>query len=202
MRRRNPRPRLRPGSGPGTLVPPRPFRCPRPAPARRPAAPEATPANTWTAPARAAYRKRLIELDAEIAEAESDADPGRIDRLRREHGLLTGEPSGVLGLGGRPRTGGDPAERARKAVTMRIRTALRAIREAGPALALHLDRSVATGRYCAYRPEHPVVWRSAPRTGGRRMADPRPGESARARVRAGRGRRRPHLCGRRSLPWR
>src|SRR5690606_41675296 len=123
MRRRNPRPRLRPGSGPGTLVPPRPFRCPRPAPARRPAAPEATPANTWTAPARAAYRKRLIELDAEIAEAESDADPGRIDRLRREHGLLTGEPSGVLGLGGRPRPGGDPAERARKAVPLRSRPA-------------------------------------------------------------------------------
>lgn len=39
---------------------------------------------------------------------------------------------------------------------MRIRTALKAITEVDPALARHLDRSVITGRWCAYRPEQEV----------------------------------------------
>ena len=55
---------------------------------------------------------------------------------------------------------GDRAERARKAVTMRIATAQKAIAEAHPELAQHLRLSVSTGRFCCYRPERPVTWRT------------------------------------------
>lgn len=110
-------------------------------------------------PARDAYRQRLADIEDELAEARERADAGRVDDLRNEQEFLAAELAGALGLGGRARRVGDPVERARKAVTMRIRTALKAIREVSPALALHLDRSVTTGRMCAYRPERPVRWR-------------------------------------------
>lgn len=110
-------------------------------------------------PARDAYRQRLADIEDELAEADAGSDAGRADRLRREQEFIAAELAGALGLGGRPRTDGDPVERARKAVTMRIRTALKAIGEVSPALARHLDRSVTTGRLCAYRPEREVRWR-------------------------------------------
>jgi tetratricopeptide (TPR) repeat protein len=110
-------------------------------------------------PARAAYRRRLSELEGELAEAEANADTGRMQALGREKDFLAAELAGALGLGGRARLEADPVERARKAVSMRIRTALKAIAEVNPGLARHLDRSVTTGRLCSYRPEQPVIWR-------------------------------------------
>lgn len=110
------------------------------------------------AKARAAYRQRLADLQEELAEAEGHADEGRVAMLREERGFLAEELAGALGLGGRPRTLGDRSERARKAVAMRIRTAVTIIGEVHPDLARHLDRSIATGRFCAYRPETPVIW--------------------------------------------
>ena len=44
------------------------------------------------------------------------------------------------------------AERARKAVTARIRDAIRRITEAHPELGAHLDRTVRTGTTCRYEP--------------------------------------------------
>ena len=77
--------------------------------------------------ARRAYRARLAELDRELDEAEADADLGRAERVRAERSMLASELAAAFGLGGRARMAGDPAERARKAVTMRIRAAIRAI---------------------------------------------------------------------------
>ena len=108
--------------------------------------------------ARQAYRRRLGELDREIDEAESDADLGRLERLRTERSLLADELAGALGLGGRARIAGDPAERARKAVTMRIRAAIATIAAHDEPLARHLRNAVRTGRVCSYEPEGPVSW--------------------------------------------
>jgi hypothetical protein len=110
--------------------------------------------------ARQAYRRRLGELDREIDEAESDADLGRLERLRSERSLLADELAGALGLGGRARIAGDPVERARKAVTMRIRAAIAAIAAHDEPLARHLRNAVKTGRVCSYDPESPVTWHS------------------------------------------
>jgi hypothetical protein len=52
------------------------------------------------------------------------------------------------------------AERARSAVAHRIRATIRRLGGLHPALGRHLEVSVSTGRYCSYRPERPVDWRT------------------------------------------
>ncbi len=100
-----------------------------------------------------AYRDRLDELQAEIDNATSDADFGSIDRLAAERDQLLAEIRHATGLGGRIRTtANNPAERARKAVSGRIRDAIRRLDSIAPRLAAHLDRSIRTGLRCAYVP--------------------------------------------------
>lgn len=102
--------------------------------------------------AKAAFRRRLVDLDAEIADAEADHDDFRAERARDERSALVEALAAAVGLGGRDRRLGDDAERARKAVTARIRDAVRRISEVHPDLAAHLDETVQTGSWCAYRP--------------------------------------------------
>jgi hypothetical protein len=111
------------------------------------------------ATARRAYQRRLADLESELAEAEENADLGRMQRLRAERSMLAGELAAALGLGGRTRFAGDPAERARKAVTMRIRAAIVAIAGQDDVLARHLSNAIRTGRLCSYQPEEDVSWR-------------------------------------------
>ncbi len=77
---------------------------------------------------------------------------------KEELDALIDHLTAAYGLRGRDRTQGQPAEKARSAVTWRIRTAIKRIAEAHPALADHLDRSVRTGRFCVYDPAEPVDW--------------------------------------------
>jgi hypothetical protein len=114
--------------------------------------------DTIDATAVAAYRRRVTELDEELTAADADGDLGRAGRLRTEREFLAKELAGALGLGGRRRAAADPVERARKAVAMRIATALRAIEAVHRPLARHLRLAVTTGRFCSYRPENPVRW--------------------------------------------
>jgi hypothetical protein len=109
--------------------------------------------------ARAAYRARLAELDAELDQAGADHDPHRADRARLEREALLAELSRVVGLGGRPRRLGDDTERARKAVSARIHDAIARIERANPALGRHLRQAVTTGTWCTYTPPEPVRWR-------------------------------------------
>lgn len=110
--------------------------------------------------ARTAYRKRLVDLEQELDEATADGDQGRLAALTAERDFLLAELAAALGLGGRARVNGDGAERARKAVTMRIGTAVRAIADVDPDLARHLRVCVSTGRFCRYQPERPVTWQT------------------------------------------
>jgi AAA ATPase domain len=112
------------------------------------------------ATARRAYQQRLADLADELAEAEAHADLGRLERLRAERSMLADELASAVGLGGRARFAGDPAERARKAVTMRIRAAISAIAAQDDALARHLRNTIRTGRLCSYQPESAVSWRT------------------------------------------
>jgi tetratricopeptide (TPR) repeat protein len=109
--------------------------------------------------ARRAYKQRLDELEDDLNEATAMADDGRVARLEHERDLLVTEITRAYGLQGRVRTVGDPAERARKAIGMRIATAIRAIAATDPDLARHLERSIVTGRYCSYQPETDTTWR-------------------------------------------
>jgi hypothetical protein len=108
--------------------------------------------------AKQAYRRRLQDLDREVAEAEDEGDPERVEKARQERDAIAHELAAALGLGGRDRGLGDPAERARKAVTERIRYSMARIARAHPELARHLEASITTGSSCAYLPAEPVTW--------------------------------------------
>jgi hypothetical protein len=110
-------------------------------------------------PARAAYRRRLGELAAVLDAADARGDPTASERARAERSALLAELAAATGLGGRRRRLGDEDERARKAVTARIRDVLRRIRAVHPELADHLDASVSTGTACRYAPPEPTSWR-------------------------------------------
>lgn len=109
--------------------------------------------------ARNALKTRIRDLQEEIVEAEDRNDIGRAEVLRTEMDGILAVLSAALGLGGRRRKLGDLAEKARTAVTWRIRHALRRIETAHPALGRHLANSLRTGTFCTYRPESPIVWR-------------------------------------------
>jgi hypothetical protein len=97
-----------------------------------------------------AYRNRLQELDDEIERADDHADIGHVERLGKEREQLVSEV----------RHASDPGERARKAVSARLRDAVRRLHAVAPLLAAHLDRSIHTGLRCVYRPaaDDPVHW--------------------------------------------
>jgi tetratricopeptide (TPR) repeat protein len=107
---------------------------------------------------RAQVRARMLELAAELEEAEAAHDLGRTETLGTELHQLEEELARALGLGGRARRMGDPVERARKAVYNRIQAALKNLDAELPELAQHLRHSVRTGRTCVYAPEAPVSW--------------------------------------------
>ena len=109
--------------------------------------------------ARRAYQERIVELQRDIDEAREANDSARADRAEVELDALVAELSTAFGLGQRARSTGSSAERARTAVTYRIRAAIRRLAEVQPELGRHLTNSVRTGTWCSYQPEADVVWR-------------------------------------------
>jgi predicted ATPase len=122
--------------------------------------------------ARRAYEARIVELQADLAEAEDNGDRGRADAARLELDLLVDHLAAATGLGGRTRRPGGTTERARTSVSWRVRAALRRIERAHPALAAHLRASVRIGVWSQYRPDDPVAWEVDGRGGPRREATP------------------------------
>jgi hypothetical protein len=110
--------------------------------------------------AKAAYRARLEELEAEFAEADAFNDPERAARARQEIEFLADELAAAVGLGGRDRKAASAAERARISVTRAIRASMSRIAEHSPALGRHLEGTVRTGTFCSYNPDPrvPIHW--------------------------------------------
>jgi hypothetical protein len=67
----------------------------------------------------------------------------------------------AIGLGGRDRKTSSEAERARCAVTKRIKNAIQKIGAAIPTLGHHLTASITTGYFYSYNPhpDPPVDWK-------------------------------------------
>jgi predicted ATPase len=108
--------------------------------------------------ARDAYRQRVVELRGIVEEAEAGGDDERKARARQELEFIEHELAAAYGLSGTARRLADPAERARKAVTNRIRDAVSRIEAKHPALGRHLRTSIRTGTFCCYEPERTVPW--------------------------------------------
>jgi tetratricopeptide (TPR) repeat protein len=112
--------------------------------------------------AKAAYRRRLAEIDDDIEQARALGDAGREAQADAERDFLVRELSRAVGLGGRDRRAASASERARSGVTRAIRQAIARIGEHDPELGAHLDGAVRTGTHCAYvpAPGAPATWTS------------------------------------------
>jgi hypothetical protein len=110
--------------------------------------------------AKEAYKRRLTELQREVDDADEVGDGERAATARVELDALVDELSSAYGIGGRIRRTPDHIERARKAVTRRIRDAIVRVDRVHPALARHLNSSLRTGTYCSYEPEQDMTWTS------------------------------------------
>lgn len=112
--------------------------------------------------AREAYRRRLAEVDEDLAEAEANHDLARAELARADRQFLVDELRRGVGLNDRARTVGDGAERARTSATRSVRYALQRIARHHQRLAEHFDRTIRTGTYFAYEPDPraPVDWQT------------------------------------------
>jgi tetratricopeptide (TPR) repeat protein len=108
--------------------------------------------------ARAAYRRRVEDLRAELADAEAGNDLGMTVRLRDELEALGAELAVAYGFGNASLRSQGPADRVRKAVTKCIREDIARIGRHHESLARHLANAVRTGTFCVYIPERPTVW--------------------------------------------
>jgi hypothetical protein len=110
--------------------------------------------------AKAAYRRRLAEVDDDIEEARRNHDLARAELAEADRAYLVAELARAVGLGNRPRTAGGTGERARTSVARAIRYAIARVAEHHRPLAAHLDQHVETGTYCRYVPDEraPIVW--------------------------------------------
>jgi len=110
--------------------------------------------------ARRAFRDRIVELEADVNEADLFGDIERSARARGELDAVVDELARATGLGGRDRRTASDSERARVAATRATRSAREQIAQALPDLGRHLRHSVRTGTYCVYAPDptQPIDW--------------------------------------------
>ena len=107
--------------------------------------------------AKDAYRRRLAEIEDDIAQARALEDTEREMQADAERDFLVRELSRAVGLHDRDRRAASTSERARVSVTRAVRQAIVRVGEHHPELGEHLDRTIRTGTYCVYVPD-----RSAP----------------------------------------
>jgi tetratricopeptide (TPR) repeat protein len=110
--------------------------------------------------AKAAYRRRLAEIDDDLDQARATGDTERAAQADTERDFLIRELSRAFGLSGVARRAASASERARASVTRAVRQAMARIAKNHPELGEHLDRTIRTGTYCAYLPDPraPAKW--------------------------------------------
>jgi hypothetical protein len=111
--------------------------------------------------AKREYRRRIVELQADIDEADAHHDVERAARYRLEMEAILDELRAAVGLGGRDRPQGSGSERARVNTARTVRRGIAAFKAALPDLGGHLEVSIRTGHQCSYAPEPTaaLAWR-------------------------------------------
>ena len=109
--------------------------------------------------ARRAYEQRIRDLQEDVDEAELAHDLARAERAQVELDALVDHLTAAIGHGRRTRRTSGTAERARTAVTQRVRATMRQLAATHPDLGRHLRASVSTGLYCSYTPPDDTTWR-------------------------------------------
>lgn len=108
--------------------------------------------------ARKMYQDKILELQNDMHIAEQHSDYSQVERLQEEYDQLIDHLSKSLGLKGKSRETGGTVEKARSAITWRIRNAIARIEQYHPPLGAHLSNAVKTGTLCSYQPEREVDW--------------------------------------------
>lgn len=113
------------------------------------------------AQAKTEYKRRLEDLRMDLKEAERFNDLTRAEQARHEMDALAEQLASAVGLGGRNRRIGSETERARSAVTKRIKSSIRRIGKSIPSLGGHFATRVKTGYFCSYnpQPDPAVAWK-------------------------------------------
>jgi hypothetical protein len=111
--------------------------------------------------AKAECKRRLKDLRQELNEAEQFNDPSRVAKAQHEMDAITRQLASAIGLAARDRKTCSEAERARSAVTKRIKRAIRKIGDVIPSLGHHLSARIKVGYFCSYNPhpDRPVAWK-------------------------------------------
>jgi len=111
--------------------------------------------------AKTEYKRRINDLRNDLEEAERFNDSYRATRARSEMDAIAEQLAAAVGVGGRDRRAASQAERARSAVTKRIKEAINKIAEVIPPLGRHLAARIKTGYFCSYKPhpDRPVSWK-------------------------------------------
>ncbi len=110
------------------------------------------------AKAKRTYQAKILSLQENLAEAENNNDFHEAAILQKEYDELVDHLANSLGLGGRSRKKGNSIDKARSAVTWRIRSAISKIEKDHPRLGIHLSNSIRTGTTCSYHPEKRISW--------------------------------------------
>ncbi len=104
------------------------------------------------------YKSKIKSLKMQISDAEEMGLIEKAERLEEEYEQLMGYIGKVMGLSNKVRRTGSSLEKARAAVTWRIRNSITKIEQVHPLLAKHLANSIKTGTCCSYKPEIPHEW--------------------------------------------
>lgn len=108
--------------------------------------------------AKKEYQRKILDLQEEIQFHESSNDFIRAEEIQAQYDQLVDHLSQSLGLQGQIRTTGRTIDKARSAVTWRIRSAISRIEKVHPSMGKHLNNAVKTGTLCSYLPEKNTEW--------------------------------------------
>jgi TolB-like protein/tetratricopeptide (TPR) repeat protein len=108
--------------------------------------------------AKKQYQHRILDIQQELEVAETNNDTAVSLKLQEEYDHLISHLTSTMGLRNKSRKTGDSVEKARSAVTWRIRNAIRKIENVHPELGKHLAISIQTGTFCSYKPEKQIIW--------------------------------------------
>lgn len=103
----------------------------------------------------AALTERIEEIDGILSAL---TNPEEAASLRDERDRLIRYQRSVTDVRGRPRASGGTQDRARLAVTGRVRAAIKAIGKYDENMSRHLDQFIQTGTFVVYDPLTPVSW--------------------------------------------
>lgn len=108
--------------------------------------------------ARKEYQERLLELQHEIQIAGEQSNSQLLANLHTEYDQLLDHLEASLNVRGQIRKRSASSDKARSAVTQRIKGALEKLKGDHPALYHHLSRTIHTGTNCIYQPDQPITW--------------------------------------------